>query len=86
MGYYGVIKVKPPKGVRFLDQYLTKNTTATKYKHYLSEGVLPYFSLDAFHLEKGVHEEFYSEQKLIKKLLDDAYYRRGHHLWERWGG
>ena len=76
MAFYSAIKGRP-KGVRFLDQYFPKEVAATKYQYFLSEGILPYYSLDAFHLEKEVDEPFYSEIKLIDTLLNGAHFEGG---------
>ncbi len=77
INYYQGLKTKMPKGVRFLDQYFIEGTEAIKYKHYLSEGVLPYYSLDAFHLEKGYNEEQFSEARLLQTLLEGPHIEGG---------
>ncbi len=68
VAYYQRQVQRPPRGARFLGDYFPSAKEINSYKHYLLEGVLPYYSLDAFHAEQGTDPGLYSETYLLQEL------------------
>ncbi len=75
--YYEALQAAPPNGAKVLSQCLHKEHQPNKYIHYLSDNVLPYFSLDAFYARKSAALQPFSERWIIEQLLDHDQYEGG---------
>ncbi len=72
--YYEALQAAPPNGAKVLSQCFHKEHQPSKYIHYLSDNVLPYFSLDAFYARKSAALLPFSERWIIEQLLDHDQY------------